>query len=151
MGLVRLFVAELEGRTISAALNFPFGDTVRGWKIGWAGDHSECCPNDLLYWESIHWAKVNGYRCFDFVSIEKDLAQKMQQGDPVDWKSVEGPSKFKVGFGGTPVVLPKPYYRFYDPILRTLGQAGGSKLIESRTGERLLGRFLKRLAAGSDG
>jgi peptidoglycan pentaglycine glycine transferase (the first glycine) len=150
-GLVRLFIAELEGYVVSALVTFPFGNTVQAWKIGWAGDHAQDNPNEMLHWEAIRWSKLNGYRFFDFVSIEKDLAQRLQQGDPVDWNSVKGPSNFKVGFGGSPVLLPKPYYRFYHPILRFLGQAGGSKMIESAAVAGFLGRFWDRRASPGDG
>jgi lipid II:glycine glycyltransferase (peptidoglycan interpeptide bridge formation enzyme) len=150
-GFVRLFIAELEGLVISALITFPFGDTVQAWKIGWAGDHAEDSPNEMLYWEAIRWSKSNGYRFFDFVSIEKDLAQRLQQGDPVDWNSVKGPSNFKVAFGGSPVVLPVPYYRFYHPILRFLARAGGSRMIESPVVAGFLGRFWDRLASPGEG
>ncbi len=151
LGFVRLFIAELEGRTIAAGLTFPFGDTVRGWKIGWAGDHAEICPNEMLYWEIIRWAKSNGYRFFDSVSIESSLARRLLQGDPVDWTSIEGSSKFKAGFGGNPVLLPEPYYRFYHPLLRIIARAGGKRLIESRGVARLLARFWSRSASPGDG
>lgn len=149
-GFVRLFIAELGGCPVSAAMTFPFADTVRGWKIGWAGDHAEACPNDLLYWECIQWSKRNGYRFFDFVSIEKGVAQKLQRCEPVDWDTVGGPSQFKIRFGGSPLVVPPPYYRFYHPVLRLLGGAGGSRLIESSTGANWLGRLWNKQTQPSD-
>ena len=149
-GFVKLFVAEFEGNVISASMTFPFGDTVRAWKIGWAGDHAQMCPSVMLCWEMIRWSKNNGYRVFDFVQIEEDLARTMQQGGPVDWNSVKGPDNFKVGFGGTPVVLPQPYYRFYHPILRIFVQAGGSKLMDSPAVARILRRFWSGLAASDE-
>ena len=66
---VRLFIAELGGRVISALLTIPFGDTVRAWKIGWAGDHAKSSPNAMLYWDAIRWSKRNGYRLFDLSSL----------------------------------------------------------------------------------
>ena len=146
-GFARLFVAEFEGRVVSATITFPFGDTVRAWKIGWAGDHAKLYPNVLLHWEIIRWSKQNGYRFFDFVQIQDSLALAMQQGGPVDWTSVNGTSYFKIGFGGTPVLLPEPYYRFYHPLLRVFAQAGGNKLMESPFAARILGRFWNGLAS----
>lgn len=143
-GFVRLFIAELEGRVISAALTFPFGETVRLWKVGWAGDHAKSFPNEMLYWEIIRWSKSNGYRFFDFVDIENGVARTLQLGEPVDWPSVSGTTSFKIGFGGRPVLLPHPYYRVYDPLLRICLQAGGRKLIESPIVARLLGRLWSR-------
>jgi len=150
-GFVRLFIAEFEGHVISASLTFPFGDTVRSWKVGWAGDHAEVYPNEMLYWEIIRWSKHNGYRFFDFVQIDNSLARTLQQGDPVDWASIHGPSNFKIGFGGSPVLLSEPYYRFYHPLLRIFAQAGGTKLIESPMVARLLSRFWSGLASRGEG
>ena len=151
LGFVGLLIAELEGRAISAVLIFPFGDTVRFWKIGWAGDHAKSFPNELLYWEAICWSKRRGYRFFDIVSVEKSLALKLRRGDPVDWTSVKGTDHFKLGFGASPVVLPEPYYRFYHPLLRILAHAGGRRLLESPAVAHLLGRFWGRLVSGSEG
>ena len=150
-GFIKLFVAELAGVPVSATLIFPFGDTVRLWKVGWAGDHAEMKPNDVLYWEVIRWSKENGYRFFDFVWIDTKLAKALQGKDPVDWETVDGMSYFKTGFGGIPVVLPSPYYRFYHPLLRGLTQIGGSTLLESHTVSRLAGRLWGRLAARGEG
>jgi peptidoglycan pentaglycine glycine transferase (the first glycine) len=138
---VRLFIAELDGRAISALLTFPFGDVVRAWKVGWAGDHAESSPNAMLYWEAIRWSKQNGYRFFDIVQIEKSLAVALQQGDPVDWTSVGGISLYKAGFGASPVLLAEPYYCFYHPLLRIFANAGGRNIIESPVVARLLERF----------
>jgi peptidoglycan pentaglycine glycine transferase (the first glycine) len=150
-GFVRLFMAELEGRVISAALTFSFGDTVRFWKIGWAGDHAKSSPNAMLYWDAIRWSKRNGYGHFDVVDIDNNLARTLLRGGPVDWTSVSGTSLYKIGFGGSPVLLPEPYYRFYHPLLRIFAQAGGSKLIESPVVARLLGRFWSGLSSRGEG
>lgn len=150
-GFVRLFIAELEGHVISALLTFPFGETVRAWKIGWAGDHAESSPNAMLYWEAIRWSKDNGYRLFDIVQIENSLARALQQGLPVDWASVGGISLYKTGFGASPVLLPEPYYCFYHPLLRIFAQAGGSKLIEAPVVARLLGHLWSALDSRGEG
>jgi len=52
-----------------------------------------------------------------------------------------------IGFHGTPVLLPEPYYRFYHPLLRVFTQAGGNKLMESPLTARILGRFWSGLAS----
>jgi lipid II:glycine glycyltransferase (peptidoglycan interpeptide bridge formation enzyme) len=128
---VRLFIAELNGCPVAAAFTFPFGDTIRFWKVGWAGDHAESSPNAILYWEAIRWSKRNGYRIFDFVDIGYDLAVSLTKGESPGEASMDGMSFFKVGFGGKPILLPQPYYRIYHPLLRTCAQAGGTRLIES--------------------
>jgi peptidoglycan pentaglycine glycine transferase (the first glycine) len=47
-GHVALFVAEFEGETVASIFAATFGDTVRTWKIGWAGAHAKSYPIKLL-------------------------------------------------------------------------------------------------------
>jgi hypothetical protein len=150
-GLVKLFVAELGGQPVSALLTFAFGDAVRAWKIGWAGDHGDQSPNEVVYWEAIRWAKRQGYRLFDFVWIEDDLARTLLRGDPVRWDVADGMSFFKVGFGGVPTLLPAPCCNFYNPMLRAVLKVGGRHVIGSTTFARLAGRLWGGLARGGEG
>jgi hypothetical protein len=146
-GFLRLFVAEARGQAVCALLTFPFGDTVYAWKMGWAGNYAECSPNKMLFWEAIRWSKNNGYRWFDFVSIDRAFALTLQRGDPVDWASVEGPDNFKFHFGAKPVLLPEPYYRFYHPLLRLWAWAGGARLLESPATGQYIARLSTKLAS----
>jgi lipid II:glycine glycyltransferase (peptidoglycan interpeptide bridge formation enzyme) len=150
-GLVRLFIAELEGQAVSAVVTFPFGDAVKSWKVGWTGDHAKSYPNEMMYWEAIRWARSNGYRTFDFVGIDDGLARMLENGESLDVASIHGADRFKVGFGGRPLVLPRPCYRFYHPLLRFFALAGGRKLIESPRVARLVGRFWDRLGSSGEG
>jgi lipid II:glycine glycyltransferase (peptidoglycan interpeptide bridge formation enzyme) len=150
-GMVRLFIAELEGQAISAVVTFPFGDAVKTWKVGWSGDHAKSYPNERMYWEVILWARSNGYRTFDFVGIDDTLARMLENGDSLEGVSLHGADSFKAGFGGRPLVLPLPCYRFYHPLLRLFAQAGGGKLIESSSVARLVGRFWDRSGSSGEG
>lgn len=140
-GHVMLLNAESEGETVASIFVVAFGDTVRTWKIGWAGDHARSHPTELLYWEAIRWAKLQGFRYFDFVSIDRDLATKLQNNESIDWSAVWGPDNFKVGFGGSPIVLPEPYYRSYHPLIQTCLRAGGRHVLESPYAAKLLSRL----------
>ena len=140
-GNVQIFLAEVGGQVVSALFTFPFGDTMRTWKAGWAGDHAGLGVNEMLYWEAIKWAKVRGLRSFDFVGIERSFAQMLERGDLIDWTNVSGPDNFKASFGGKAVVVPEPYYRFYAPFLQVCARAGGKRLLESPLAAPLLGRL----------
>ncbi len=66
-----------------------FRDTV---EIPWASsirDYKEFCPNNLLYWEALRFAIMNGFRTFDFGRSTPD----------------EGTFKFKQQWGAQPVQL----------------------------------------------
>jgi len=130
-GWVRIFLAEVEGQPVSALLVFTFGDTARVWKAGWSGEFADRRPNNLLYWEAVRWARQNGFRCFDLVGIERELAEQLLHDEKIDWTKVTGPCNFKVGFGGSPVVLPETCYRILDPWASWLLRVGGRRLIES--------------------
>lgn len=140
-GQLKLLFSQFNGEVVSGILLIPFGSVVRCWKIGWAGRHSDKNPNELLYWEAVRWAKLNGYHYFDFVSIKKDFAIKLQNSEAIDWSDVWGPDDFKVGFGGFPIILPEPYYRSYHPFVQTLLRAGGHHLLESHHAAKLLHRL----------
>lgn len=140
-GWVRIFLAEIDGKAVAALLVFTFGDTARVWKAGWSGEHADRRPNNLLYWEAIRWAKHSGFRFFDLVGIERDLARQLLQREKIDWAKVTGPSNFKVGFGGTPLVMPETCYQILDPWTARLLHVGGRRLIESTRLARFLERF----------
>lgn len=116
-GGVKLFMAEFGGKVIASALVFPFGQTVRLWKVGWNGENRNLCPNNVLWWEAIRWARNSGYRYFDLVSIDRSIAVAIKNGNELAEEEKYGPAHFKLGFGGSVVLLPGAYCKFYTPIL----------------------------------
>jgi len=67
-GHVALFIAEHEGRPISALLAVPFGDTSYHMEGPWSGEHAEMRPNEMLEWFAFKWAKSEGYNYVDLMS-----------------------------------------------------------------------------------
>jgi lipid II:glycine glycyltransferase (peptidoglycan interpeptide bridge formation enzyme) len=129
-GWINLFVAKHEGKTIAAALAFPFGGWFRVWKIGWAGAHAELRPNQMLWWAMIRHARSRGFRHFDFVNI--NLGES------------GGPTEFKLGFGGEVKVLPGAYCYFPNPLVRTAMRTGVARLLDSQTGVNLARKAARR-------
>ncbi len=107
-GHARLFLAEVEGVPVAGILTVTWGDTVVYKRGGWSGDASEHRPNELLHWTAIRWAKNNGYRWYDFDGIDPTVAEAVMRGEPIPPSNTESVSRFKLGFGGTPVLLPEP-------------------------------------------
>lgn len=104
---VRLLIAEYNGTAVSALFGIPFGNTFYDWKVGWTGQFQRLQTNHLLVWESIKWAKDNGYRSFDFMTINRGTAEAVLGG--ADFQTVaEGSTLFKLSFGGDTLLLPKP-------------------------------------------
>ena len=125
-GWIKVFVAKHEGKTVAAALAFPFGGWFRVWKVGWAGACPELRPNQMLWWTMICQAKNLGCRHFDFVSVE--LGESA------------GPSEFKLGFGGEVKMLPGVYCYFSNPLVRLAMRGGLARLLDSRQFVRLAQR-----------
>jgi lipid II:glycine glycyltransferase (peptidoglycan interpeptide bridge formation enzyme) len=140
-GWVRIFLAEVDGQPVAGNLVLAFGDTARIWKAGWSGEFADRRPNNLVQWEAMRWAKQNGFRYFDPMGIERPLAEQLLTGANIDWAGIAGPSNFKIGYGGAPVVLPETLYRFLSPWPQLFVSIGGQRLLESSRVAQLLERI----------
>lgn len=118
----RLFLVIKEEEIVCGGFVFTVGDTVRFWKYGWSGKYSDLCPNYFLHWKLIEWSKLNGFRNFDIIQVEQQIAQALKDKRAVPQQlrnhRIYGPTYFKVGFGGEIVQYPGTYYRFESPLLR---------------------------------
>ncbi len=117
-GHVKLFVVELTENAIAALLTIPFGNTVICKRIGWSGTHAKLFPNDLLLWTAITWAKAKGYTYFDLEGINRKDAESLIHGDAHQDDIKHKPSFFKIGFGGSVILLPLAYDYIPNPALR---------------------------------
>jgi hypothetical protein len=131
-GWINLFLAKYQGKPVAATLAFPFGNWFRVWKIGWSGEHAELRPNQLLWWEMIRHARSKGYRHFDFVNLEPAQPGNSTAADP-QLSSPDGPTAFKLGFGGTITTLPGAYCYFISPLARAGTRIGLIRLLNSKT------------------
>ncbi len=121
MGNIRLFLSELNDKIISGILSINFGETAYLWKFAWSGEHGDCRPNDLLFWETFRWAKRQGLKNIDLVSVSKKMTEKCSRKET----NTNGSSFFKSGFGGEFLPLPeekiyiykKTYKIFYSVFL----------------------------------
>ena len=129
-GHIRLFIAEFEGRLVSAALTMAFGDTATYWRAGWSGEQSSRYPNEALQWAAILWAKSEGYRYYDFGGIPRDLAKSGLAGDSIR-KPGEYPVGFyKLGFGGQIELFPEALLYIYNRTLRRVWSAVSNRELE---------------------
>ena len=115
---IKLFLAVYNNEVIAGSWNIGFGNIMRFWKIGWSGKYSKLRPTQLLYWESIKWAKKQGYSYFDFCSISHEAAKKMLSNFSITQNDVDGISWYKLRYGGKPVLYPDAYEYIYNPIIR---------------------------------
>jgi lipid II:glycine glycyltransferase (peptidoglycan interpeptide bridge formation enzyme) len=129
-GHVELFIAEYDGKPVSAALSIPFGDTCYGLERPWSGEHGNLRSNELIEWENIRCARSEGYRFFDLMGVERSAAEAMLAGEgrPSQLPTYDS---FKLGFGGELIVLPEAYDHIYNPILRVAYRSIPRKVLPS--------------------
>lgn len=123
-GWIRLFLVELEGSPVSSTVALPFGARFWSWKVGWSGEHPKMQPSNLLNWESIRWAKREGYGFFDFMSVDRSLREP-EATRPSDWTRTS--AYYKDAFGPDIVALPTPQILFRPAVLQ-----GGYRLLYRR-------------------
>jgi peptidoglycan pentaglycine glycine transferase (the first glycine) len=125
-GQVRLFFIDFQHEPVCAAFCFSFGQVLFMYQFGWSGEHAHLQPSKVLYWKTIEWARANGFRYCDFVSVDTEVAKAIENGLPVTEelksKYFYGPTILKMSFGGTVVHLPGPYAYFPNVVLRVFSR-----------------------------
>ena len=143
-GWVKVFLAMRQQEPVSAAVAFTFGDWFRVWKVGWSGEHAQLKPNEALWWQMMQYARQQGFRRFDFVSLNPGHARALAEGNTTR-SAVDGASNFKLGFGGEVKLLPGAYLYFPNPLVRLAMRFGPAKRLISSLGSRLARAASRRL------
>lgn len=89
---VKIFEAYYEGRMVSSAIIFFYGDTAVYRHSGSSSERIKCQPSYLLQWHVIQEAKKRGMKYYNFWGIAPDNAPKNHP--------FMGITTFKTGFGG---------------------------------------------------
>jgi lipid II:glycine glycyltransferase (peptidoglycan interpeptide bridge formation enzyme) len=143
-GYVKLFVAEYEGEVVSAQLAVPFGDTVINKMSVWNGRYGEHRPNEALQWAAIQWAKMQGYRYYDFEGIKPSAAEAMINEEPLSDSLKQTVTSFKLGFGGQAVLFSGAYNYLYNPLFRWAYVEAFPRIRNLRPVKRLIKRIRTR-------
>jgi lipid II:glycine glycyltransferase (peptidoglycan interpeptide bridge formation enzyme) len=118
--MVRLNFVEKEKEIVSGILALKIRDLFIAWKIGWSGKYRSLSPNAVLIWEMIQTAKKEGFKVFDFVSVDYEIAQLINDKKPLTENVIKNHTFFKMGFGGSIVRLPDSYIYIPDPVLNKI-------------------------------
>ncbi|MEJ5200769.1 MAG: peptidoglycan bridge formation glycyltransferase FemA/FemB family protein [Anaerolineales bacterium] len=145
---VKLFIAEYEGRSVSAQIVILFKDMVSAYKIGWNRQHANLYPNDKLDWYTICWAKEQGYRWYNFLGVEIPVAEALRRGQSIPHDHKYTYSDYKLGFGGQPVFYPPSYERVFLPGEKYLYRVVFANLKKIIPIHRLVLRYLLKRTAG---
>jgi len=108
-GLISLIIAEYQCNPVSAVLLVSYGNTVIGKAFGWSGHYAKRKPNDAVLWAAIQWAKAHGFHYFDMGGIDRKGAELILSGQPLPEPLHRTPDMFKLGYGGSPILLPQSY------------------------------------------
>lgn len=108
-GMVKILIAELEGKPVSAWMFFVHDEVLYYPYGGWSGEHQKLFPNNLVCWEAIRLGKTLGCKAFDMWGAAKNPE------DQTD--SWYGFTKFKLGFGGTHVEHINSYDLVLNPVM----------------------------------
>jgi len=103
---LRVFFAEYDHEVIAGLLNIVFGEKVSLWKKGWNFKGRNCYPNDLLYYETLHWACTHNFKQCDFAALDPNIADALLNGRQLSAAQQKTRDMFNIHFGGIPKLLP---------------------------------------------
>jgi serine/alanine adding enzyme len=84
---IQFFGSFYKNELVAAKAMLNYKNMVYDWYSGYNHQFSYLCPNDLLTWDSIRWAKERGFRIYDMGGAGKPGVQY-------------GVRNFKIKFGG---------------------------------------------------
>jgi len=121
MNGLSLHIAEYNDEAVCAMLCFSMGKTFRAYKWGWNGKYTELKISHLLYWKTIEFAKNNGFKKYDFVQVDPDVARQFSDNKPMTdeliKKSFYGPTNNKLRYSGEIIYYPKILIYFSNSFL----------------------------------
>ena len=117
-GHIKLFISYYQDQPVSSLIMLCFGSTATCWRFGWTKEHREKRPNEALYWHAILWAKEQGFQLFDFGEIELGAARCLCNDHKLPENFECSSVRYKLEFGGTPVLYPETYVYFPNAIIR---------------------------------
>ena len=117
---IHLFTAQYKGVIVTAIILISFGVYIKAWKIGWSGKHREKNPTSVLFWETMKWAKKKGFKYYDFIALDRKVAEAViNNGElPEGWQKTV--SCHILGYGGEVKLLPDSYVYIYNPFFRLI-------------------------------
>jgi len=137
-GQVAILVARHAGAAVAGLWLTRFGRTVTFRLPGW--DVRLPAPkhvNEALHWGAIRWARAVGASVYDLGGFDRDSAVRLLCGAPLDEGFPRTHGFFKLGFNGTPVLLPQAQFLVTNRALRPLARVVGPRLLTSTPAHRL--------------
>ncbi len=117
--MMRLYFIEKENEIIAGAIMLLIRDRFIIWKIGWNGKYTKSNPNAALFWYSIMLAKEEGFKVFDFASVDMKTSEQIRDQKKLPREIISTPTFFKLGFGGEIVRLPGSIIYFPNFLIKS--------------------------------
>jgi lipid II:glycine glycyltransferase (peptidoglycan interpeptide bridge formation enzyme) len=136
-----LFMASIDGEPVATNFVLGYGDSAR-YLIGASSASTNARPMVALQWAAIRWAKAQGYDWYDFEGIRRNLAEAHRQNGSLPDEAMDGPTRFKLSFGGRVEIFAEALDRAPDPLLRPVVKLLAPRIDQSTvrsTKQRLLG------------
>ena len=115
---LRVTIAEYHNEVVAGSLNIVFGKKINLWKKGWNFKYPDLYPNDLLYYEMLHWACSNQFNHCDFIAFDRGIADALRTGTPLSEAQEKSRHIFNLRFGGVPKLLPPARIWIANPLIR---------------------------------
>jgi len=115
---LRVTFAEYNHEVLAGSLNITFGKNVSLWKKGWNCKNPDLHPNDLLYYEILHWACAKNFHHCDFIAFDRGIANALQKEEALSDAQEKSRHIFNLRFGGMPKILPPARIWIANPLLR---------------------------------
>jgi predicted RNA methylase len=129
-----MFIARYHGVAAAGIWVTRFAGAVTFKLAGW--DASSPAPphaSDAVQWAAIQWARSNGDSTYDFGGFDRHSAECLVNHLPMSDDFHRSPSFYKLGFGGSPVLLPRARFLLLPKLADVaLGRAAQSLFGSSR-------------------
>jgi lipid II:glycine glycyltransferase (peptidoglycan interpeptide bridge formation enzyme) len=140
-GQTRILLARHNGVAVAGIWLTSFAGVVTFKFAGWnAASDGSRNANEALHWTAIRWARSIGARHYDLGGFDRQAAETLQAGGELDKTFQKTPGYFKLGFGGTPILLPLARWSYLGPA-RPLVHAPIQWALGSKRFQKLAGRL----------
>lgn len=136
--MVQLVLAEYEGELISGKWVTTFGDSVTA---RFAGSHrvQPAIKGDVgCDWGIIQWAKIAGYRYYDFGGVSRRWAEHILQNRRPSEEMIRSRDWCKFRFGAMPILLPTPWQVTFGRMKKAMFDYLCEPALQHSLGNRLL-------------
>lgn len=119
-----LLMAFYQDQLLAMQMAYYFGKHAAAFHGASSREHTKLCPNHLLVWEAIKWAKALGCETYDLWGIPPEVGQAVHEGreppTPRRTDGLWGVYHFKSGFSKDIVYYVGAYDSVYFPFLYRL-------------------------------